>query len=253
MIQTKPIMKNEMKGVILVGGLGTRMGPLTLIANKHLLPVYDQQMIMFPLKTLINSGVNNIVIVSDKQFLGDFCKLLGSGQNLGASLSYNVQDNPKGGIADALKTTKEFVGRNNFVVILGDNIFEDDLDFGLEEGKHAKVFVKEVADARQFGTAEIKDGKIVNILEKSNKPPSNMAVLGAYAYTPHVFSVIENLSPSERGELEITDVNNYYAKKGGLCYQKISGFWADAGTFDGLLESSIWRKSKAKIFFKPGI
>lgn len=238
-------MKNK-KGVILAGGLGTRMMPLTSITNKHLLPVYDQQMIMFPLKTLISSGIRDILIITDKKFIGDFSKLLGNGKKLGVSLSYGTQKNPKGGIADALKSAKDFVKKEEFAVILGDNIFEDTLNFQLEGGKLAKVFLKEVANPDGFGVAQIEKGRLVKIFEKPKEFVSNLAALGAYVYSPDVFDVIKKIKPSQRGEMEITDINNYYAQKDKLCYQKINGFWADAGTFDGLFESSKWRKSKVK-------
>lgn len=239
-------MKNKIKGVILAGGLGTRLLPLTLNANKHLLPIYDQQMIMFPLKTLVNSGVNDILIVSDKRFIGDLYKLLGAGKKLGISLSYATQKNPKGGIADALKSAKNFVGNSSFAVLLGDNVFEETLDFRLKAGRLAKVFLKEMSDPKGFGVAQIKEGKLINIFEKPKKFVSNSAVLGAYVYLPDVFDVIKILKPSKRGEMEITDVNDYYAKKDKLCFQKVKGFWADAGTFEGLFKCSAWRRSNIK-------
>lgn len=233
-----------MKGVILAGGLGTRMRPLTITTNKHLLPVYDKQMIIFPIETLVKSGIKNILIVSDKQFINDFSKLLGSGSDFGINLSYQTQNNPKGGIADALMVSKDFAGEDSIAVILGDNIFEDNLNLEIKQGKSAKVFLKKVDNKKDFGIAEIKNGELVNILEKPNIPPSDFAVLGAYVYPPSVFSIIGNIKPSARGELEITDVNNYYANKGELDYQEVKNFWADAGTFEGLFESSVWRREQ---------
>lgn len=235
-----------MNGVILAGGLGTRMKPLTEITNKHLLPIYDQQMIMFPIKTLVNSGIKDILVISDKQFIGDFSKLLGSGSELGVSLTYKTQDNPKGGIADAMRVSKNFVGKDNFVVILGDNIFENNLNLDIRQSKLAKVFLKNVIDVKGFGAAHIKDGELINILEKPDLPHSNLAVLGVYVYGHGVFDIIDNLKLSNRGELEITDVNNYYAKIGKLDYGEVKGFWADAGTFEGLFESFVWRRNNMR-------
>ena len=235
-----------MKGVILAGGLGTRMRPLTITTNKHLLPVYDQQMILFPLQTLVNSGIKDILITTDKNFVGEFSKLLGSGKDYGCNICYRVQENPKGGIADALKLAKDFASGESVMIILGDNIFEDILNPDLKEGKLAKVFLKKVVNPRELGVAEVKNESICNILEKPENPPSDLAVTGAYIFPNSVFEVIDSLIPSKRGELEITDVNNYYAKRSELCFEEIKGFWADAGTFDGLFECSLWRKN-AKI------
>jgi glucose-1-phosphate thymidylyltransferase len=235
-------MKDNIKGVILAGGLGTRLHPLTHTTNKHLLPVYDKHMIMFPIETLHSSGVKDILIITNKHHVADFQNLLGPEDPAGLNISYEIQENPKGGIADALKIAKNFVVNNHFAVLLGDNIFEDILNLDMRNGKTAKVFIKEVKNIKELGAAELKNGELVNIIEKPKTPPSNFAVLGAYVYPPDVFNVIDGLKPSGRGELEVTDINNYYAAKGQLDYGQIQGFWQDAGTFEGLFRSSEWRK-----------
>ncbi|RLG20252.1 spore coat protein [Candidatus Micrarchaeota archaeon] len=237
-----------MRGVILAGGMGTRLRPLTNVTNKHLLPVYDKPMIMHPLNTLLKAGITDILIVTGKGNAGDFMKLLGSGHELGCRLTYRLQDE-EGGIAQALSLAEHFVGNHKFVVVLGDNILADDVSEAIrsfetsDEG--AVVFLKEVPDANRFGVAEIKGDRLVGIEEKPAKPKSNLAVIGLYLYSPSVFKVIKTLKPSARGEYEITDVNNHYIKKGEMGYRILKGAWADAGTFESLYRAStIARQSK---------
>ncbi len=227
-----------MKGIILAGGLGSRLQPCTLVTNKHLLPVYDKPMIHYPIQTLINAGIKDILIVTGGQFAGDFLKLLGNGKTFGLKhLNYTYQEG-EGGIADALSLAEYFAEDDSICVILGDNLIEGNIkaaaDAYLKQGKGAKILLKEVDDARRFGVAEIQGGKIVNIVEKPKAPKSNLAVTGIYFYDKTVFDFIKGLSPSDRGELEITDVNNLYLKAGTLTYDVLEGWWTDAGTFDSL-------------------
>lgn len=227
-----------MKGVILAGGLGTRMNPCTLVTNKHLLPVYDKPMIYYPLQALINAGIKDILIVTGGTYAGDFLKLLKNGADFGLKhLNYTYQEG-EGGIADALSLAEYFVGNDLMCVILGDNIIEGNLkraaDDYLAQKKGAKILLKEVNDAERFGVAEIKDGKVVGIEEKPKDPKSNLAVTGVYFYDSHVFEIIRGIHPSHRGELEITDVNNSYIRRGELTYEILKGWWSDAGTFNSL-------------------
>ena len=231
-----------MKGVILAGGLGTRLRPLTLITNKHLLPVYDRPMILYPLETLKRSGVTDITIVCGKEHGGHFMNFLGSGAAYGVTLSYALQDG-SGGIAEALGLTRVFVGDNKVAVILGDNIFEDDFSKYIKEFDNlsgAMVFLKQVSDPSRFGVAEIAAGKIKKIVEKPKIPLSDMATVGFYLYDADVFEKISRLVPSQRGELEITDVHNLYIAEGSLHHATIPGFWSDAGTFESLFFASQW-------------
>jgi len=228
-----------MRGVILAGGTGSRMMPLTKVTNKHLLPVYDKPMIYYPLYTLINSGIKDVMIVSGKGHAGHFLELLGSGKAMDINLRYAVQEEA-GGIAQALSLTESFVGEDNIAVILGDNIFEDSFKeefFNFKEG--AKIFLKKVPDPEKFGIAEVNFNKIISIEEKPKNAKSNYAVTGLYLYDNKVFDIIKNLKPSQRGELEITDVNNNYLQKNQLEYSVIKGYWSDAGSFDTLLRSSL--------------
>lgn len=227
-----------MKGVILAGGLGTRLAPCTLVTNKHLLPVYDRPMIYYPLQTLIDAGISDILIVTGGAFAGDFLKLLGNGHGFGLKhLNYTYQEG-EGGIADALSLAEYFVGDDRVCVILGDNIIEKDIKAAADafraQDKGAKILLQEVEDAQRFGVAETKDGKVTRIIEKPKDPPSNLAVTGIYFYDSRVFELIRGLSPSERGELEITDVNNMYLERGELTYDVLDGWWTDAGTFESL-------------------
>lgn len=225
-----------MKGVILAGGKGTRMLPLTKITNKHLLPVWDKPMILYPLETLRNSGIKEVLIVTDGKFLDQFKKLLGSGRKLGMKIDFAIQRRPDG-IAGALRLARTFAAGDDIAVILGDNIFENDVRSDVESFESgAKVFLKAVKDPERFGVAEISGKKVLRIREKPKKPKSNLAVVGLYFYDKTVFDIIKKIKPSLRGELEITDVNNFYLQKKSLIAAKISGFWSDAGTFESLAE-----------------
>jgi glucose-1-phosphate thymidylyltransferase len=231
-----------MKGIILAGGHGTRLSPLTLITNKHLLPVYDKPMILYPLETLKRAGIRDIMIVCGKEHAGHFMNFFGSGKDYGVKLSYALQ-HVAGGIADALGLAEDFAGEDKVAVILGDNIFEDDFsaDFkAFQNEKGLRVFIKEVSDPERFGVAEIVDGKIVGIEEKPKEPKSNLATVGLYLYNSDVFAKIRKLTPSARGELEIADVNNMYVKEGSLSHSMVKGFWSDTGTFDSLLKTAVW-------------
>jgi glucose-1-phosphate thymidylyltransferase len=228
-----------MKGVILAGGTGSRMYPLTKVTNKHLLPVYDKPMIYYPLQTLVNAGINEIMIVSGRGHAGHFLELLGSGMEFGVQLTYEIQEKA-GGIAEALGLAESWVDDDPVAVILGDNIFEDSISSDVTSfRKGAKIFLKEVPDAHRFGVAEINGDHVVSIEEKPEKPKSRYAVTGLYLYDSDVFSVIRTLKPSGRGELEITDVNNAYIKRGEMQFSLLKGFWSDAGTFDSLLRAGI--------------
>lgn len=230
-----------MKGIILAGGKGTRLLPCTKVTNKHLLPVYNKPMIYYPLRTLIKAGIKDILIVSGKGHAGDFLELLSDGHEFGVRLSYAVQEEA-GGIAQALGLAEDFSDKKKIVVILGDNIFEDDIKPYVEnfekQEKGAKLFLKEIPDPERFGVPEIKNGKIVKIEEKPKKPKSNLAVTGLYMYDGQVFDVIKRLKPSQRGELEITDVNNFYIKQGTATYEILKGFWSDAGQFESLFKAA---------------
>jgi len=231
-----------MKGVILAGGLGSRMLPCTKVTNKHLLPVYNKPMIYFPLNTLVKGGLEDIMIVTGGNNAGDFLRLLGNGSEFGLKdISYTYQEG-EGGIADALKLTENFADEDKVIVMLGDNIIKDDISLAIEEfekqPKGAKIFLKEVSDPERFGVAEIKDGKVINIEEKPENPKSNYAVIGLYMYDSDVFEIAKTLKPSDRGELEITDVNNEYIRRGTMTYSIIDGWWTDAGTFESLYRAS---------------
>ena len=232
-----------MKGVILAGGLGTRLMPCTKVTNKHLLPVYNKPMIYYSLRTLVSAGIEDIMIVTGGNNAGDFLRLLGNGQEFGLKdIRYTYQEG-EGGIADALKLAKNFVDNDKMVVMLGDNIIEDDISDAVREFEKqdigARIFLKEVSDPERFGVAEIKEGKVINIEEKPKKPKSNYAVVGVYMYDSDVFEIIGTLKPSDRGELEITDVNNEYIRRSTMEYSILEGWWADAGTsFESLFRAS---------------
>lgn len=227
-----------LKGVILAGGFGTRLGLLTKITNKHLLPVYNKPMILYPLQKLLEADIKEILIVSGPEHSGHFLRLLGSGRDFNAKFTYELQDQA-GGIAQALSLAEDFADKNNVAVILGDNIFEtsfkEDIS-GFKDG--AKIFLKEIEGPQRFGVAEIKGNKVINIEEKPKNPKTNYAVTGFYLYDSEVFDIIKQLKPSGRGELEITDVNNYYITKGKMKFSIVKGFWSDAGTFDSLFKAS---------------
>jgi glucose-1-phosphate thymidylyltransferase len=233
-----------MKGVILAGGLGTRLTPLTKITNKHLLPVYDRPMIFYPIQTLVDAGVRDLLIVTGGNNAGDFLRLLGNGKAFGLPhINYAYQEG-EGGIADALRLAEHFAGGEKIVVMLGDNIIEKGIRAGVaafRKQKHgARLYLKKVQNPQAYGVAEVKGNHIANIVEKPKKPKSNYAVIGIYMYDNQVFDIICTLKPSHRGELEITDVNNAYLKRGQLEYEILDGWWADAGaSHQKLLETSL--------------
>jgi glucose-1-phosphate thymidylyltransferase len=231
-----------MKGVILAGGLGMRLSPLTKITNKHLLPVYNKPMIYYPLITLINAGIDDILIVTGGNNAGDFLRLLGNGKEFGLKhINYTYQEG-EGGIAEALGLAEFFADDEKICVILGDNIIEKNIIEAAEAFKKqkegAKILLKEVPDPQRFGVPELKGDRIVRIEEKPKEPKSKYAVTGIYMYDHNVFDVIKPLKPSGRGELEITDVNNAYIERGTMTYDILDGWWSDAGTFDSLLHAS---------------
>lgn len=235
-----------MKGVILAGGTGSRLYPLTKITNKHLLPVYDKPMIYYPLQILIDTGLDEIMIVSGRGHAGHFLELLGSGSDFGVHLTYEIQEEA-GGIAQALGLARDFVDDDNVAVILGDNIFQDDVREAVQSFESgARIFLKEVPDASRFGVAEVDGDLIVSIEEKPAQPKSNYAVTGLYLYDNDVFDIIKTLKPSGRGELEITDVNNEYIRRGAMSFSVLSGFWSDAGTFESLLRAGMMVASRRK-------
>ena len=227
-----------MKGIILAGGTGTRLNPLTKVTNKHLLPVYNHPMIYYPIDTLIRSGIDNITIVTGKDHGGSFMNLLGSGKEFGAKFHYALQDNA-GGIAEALSLVEEFVHEDSMVVILGDNVIVDNLSNDIKSFRTgSKIFLKEVPHPQRFGVPVFNNDRIVRIDEKPKNPGSRYAVTGLYMYDSTVFEKIRKVKPSSRGELEITDVNNLYIEENSLQYGVLEGPWLDAGTFDSLLEAS---------------
>jgi glucose-1-phosphate thymidylyltransferase len=232
-----------MKGVILAGGLGTRLYPLTKITNKHLLPIYNKPMIFYPVETLINAGIIDIMIVTGGNYAGDFLRLIGNGKEFGLKhINYTYQEG-EGGIADALSLAEYFADGEPICVVLGDNIIEKNImkavkDFEMQKGG-AKILLKEVPDPERFGVAEIENGKLVRVVEKPVQPRSNLAVIGIYMYDSRVFDIIKTLKPSGRGELEITDVNNAYIEEGKMTWEMLQGWWTDAGTFESLLRANI--------------
>jgi glucose-1-phosphate thymidylyltransferase len=230
-----------LKGVILAGGLGKRLYPLTKITNKHLLPVFSKPMIYYPLQTLVDAGIEDILIVTGGLNAGDFLRLLANGAEFGLKhINYTYQEG-EGGIADALNLARHFAGDDKIVVILGDNIIEKGIKKTVDDFRHqpkgAKILLKKVEDPGRFGVAELKGKKIAGIEEKPKKPKSDFAVTGIYMYDSQVFDIIRALKPSRRGELEITDVNNAYIKRGELTYDILNGWWTDAGTFESLLRA----------------
>ncbi|MGD0435830.1 MAG: sugar phosphate nucleotidyltransferase [Bryobacteraceae bacterium] len=230
-----------MKGVVLAGGTGSRLFPLTKITNKHLLPIYDKPMIYYPIQTLVDAGIREILVVTGGRNSGDFLRLLANGREFGLKhLDYTYQEG-EGGIADALGLAEHFADGNSICVILGDNIIEGTVRAAVEafgeQKRGAKILLKEVQDAERFGVAEIRDGRILGIEEKPKKPKSNYAVTGIYLYDETVFDKVRTLVPSGRGELEITDVNNAYIREGTMTYAHLEGWWTDAGTFDSLLRA----------------
>lgn len=232
-----------MKGIILAGGLGTRLNPLTKITNKHLLPIYGKPMIYYPIETLINAGITDIMIVTGGNHAGDFLRLLGNGKDFGLKhINYTYQEG-EGGIADALSLAEYFADRQKICVVLGDNIIEKNIikavrDFESQK-EGAKILLKEVPDPERFGVAEMEGANLVNIVEKPRQPKSNLAVIGIYMFDGSVFEIVKTLKPSDRGELEITDVNNAYVKDRKMTWEMLRGWWTDAGTFESLLRANV--------------
>ncbi|MFG0257712.1 MAG: sugar phosphate nucleotidyltransferase [Phycisphaerales bacterium JB043] len=231
-----------MRGVILAGGLGSRLRPLTNVTNKHLLPVYDKPMVYYPIQCLLNAGIDEILLVTGGDHAGDFLRLMGNGKRLGIKdLHYTYQEG-EGGIADALKLAEDFADDGPICVILGDNIIERNIAGAVssfrQQDSGARVLLKEVHDPERFGVARLEDDRIVEIIEKPKSPPSNLAVTGIYMYDNDVFDIAQTLKPSARGELEITDVNNAYLQRGDLAHDVLDGWWTDAGTFDSLFRAS---------------
>lgn len=230
-----------MKGVILAGGLGTRLLPLTKITNKHLLPVYDRPMIYYPIECLRNAGITDILIVTGGNSAGDFLRLLENGDELDVNLSYAYQRG-EGGIADALRLAERFAAGDSICVVLGDNIIEKNIASTVAEyearGEGACILLKQVDDPERFGVAVVEGDRIERIIEKPKDPPSNQAVIGIYMYDNQVFEIIKTLRPSERDELEITDVNNAFIERGLMYYGELDGWWTDAGTCQSLLRAA---------------
>ena len=231
-----------MKGVILAGGLGSRLNPLTKITNKHLLPVHSEPMIYYPIKSLINAGIEDIMIVTGGNSAGDFLRLLGNGKDFGLKhLNYTYQEG-EGGIADALSLVEHFADEEPICVILGDNLIEKNIKDAADEyraqGSGAKILLKRVHDPQRFGVPELDGDKVLNIEEKPADPKTGFAVIGIYFYDNTVFDVIRTLVPSGRGELEITDVNTHYIRRGEMTWNELDGWWTDAGTFESLLRAS---------------
>lgn len=233
-----------MKGVVLAGGLGTRLRPLTSITNKHLLPIYKKPMIYYPIEMLVEAGIRDIMIVTGGNSAGDFLRLIGNGEEFGLSRINYAYQKGEGGIAEALGLAREFVGDDRVVVALGDNILQNGIRKGLEsfsrQKEGARIFLKSVDHPWEYGIAEVDGDKIRRIIEKPENPPSDLAVIGVYMYPPDVFEIVEQLEPSGRGELEITDVNNAYIERGVLSYEIIDGWWLDAGeNHEALLKANL--------------
>jgi len=241
-----------MKGIILAGGTGSRLFPCTMVTNKHLLPVYNKPMIYYPLFTLINAGIKDIMIISGREHVGDFTNLLGSGVDFGVNLTYKVQEG-SGGIAEALALAENFANKEPVVEILGDNIFEEDISQHIKEfenqikdGGGCKIFLKEVGlkAAKRFGIAIIEGNKVIQVEEKPEIPKSNLAMAGLCMFDSKIFDIIKTLTRSARGELEITDAIASYVKEGKCYYGVLKGFWSDAGTFESLNRASNLVKEK---------
>ncbi len=240
-----------MRGVILAGGMGSRLFPLTKFTNKQLLPIYDKPMIHYPVETLKKAGIKEILIVSGGQHLGHICEFLGSGAEFGVNLTYKVQDTA-GGISHALALAEDFANKEPLVVLLGDNIFEDNIKEYVKtfekRGEGAMTFLKEVdlKSAKRFGIAEISGDKVTYVVEKPENPSTNLAMTGLYMFDKNVFDVIRTLKPSARNELEVTDTLDHYVQKGILYYGIVKGFWSDAGTFESLYATSKFIRDKLK-------
>jgi len=234
-----------MKGIILAGGSATRLRPCTKITSKQLLPVYNKPMIYYPLNTLIKAGIKDILIIIAPERAGDFLNLLGSGKDFGVKFTYEIQDEPKG-LADAFIIGENFIADDDVTMILGDNIFEDDFSGDIKGfNGGAKVFAKKVHDPERFGVVEFDDNqKVISIEEKPVAPKSDYAITGLYVYDNKVVEAAKNVKPSKRGEIEITDLHNYYLDRGELDVAIVQGAWLDAGTFDSLLEAQILAKER---------
>ncbi len=237
-----------MRGVILSGGLGTRLAPITNLVNKHLLPVYDKLMGEYPLETLVKAGITDIMIVTGEKNAGTYVNYFKDGSNWGAKIVYGFQKDGNGGIAEALAVAREFCNGHKVATLLGDNYFEDDVssyisDFDKQE-RGAMIFLKEVNNPRRYGVARIDGDKIIEIVEKPINPQSNLAQTGLYLYDERVFDFIKQLKPSERNELEITDLNNIYIKEDAIRYVILKGAWFDMGTFDSLLDAANFIRNK---------
>ncbi len=231
-----------MKGVVLAGGLGSRLRPLTAVTNKHLLPVYDQPMIYYPIQTLVNAGITDIMIVTGGNSAGDFLRLLGNGKAFGLKhINYTYQEG-EGGIAEALSLVEHFAAGEPVCVVLGDNIIEGNIAAAVRsychQGKGAKIILKSVPDPQRFGVPQLDGDRVLNIEEKPSTPKSEYAVIGIYMYDAEVYDIIRTLRPSARGELEITDVNNAYIVRGEMTWEELEGWWTDAGTFESILYAS---------------
>ena len=231
-----------MRGIILAGGLGSRLAPLTTITNKHLLPVYDRPMIFYPIELLVKAGIDDILLVTGGKHAGDFLELLGNGSMFGLNhLDYTYQRG-HGGIADALRLGEHFAEGDKVCVVLGDNIVENNINEAVaafdKQKEGAKIVLKKVENPQRFGVAQFEGDTVTGLVEKPQRPPSPYAVTGIYFYDAEVFDVCRNLTPSERGELEITDVNNHYIKEGKMTWDILEGWWSDAGTFESLLRAS---------------
>jgi len=238
------------KGIVLAGGLGTRLAPLTKITNKHLLPVYDKPMIYYPIQNLVDAGIDDILIVTGGNHAGDFLRLLGNGKDFGLKhLNYTYQEG-EGGIAEALGLAEYFAEDKKIVVILGDNLIEhgiaDYVQRFRQQERGAKILLKEVPEPQRFGVAEVDGDRIVGIEEKPAQPKSTYAVTGYYMYDSQVFDIIKTLKPSNRGELEITDVNNAYIQQGTMTYEILPGWWTDAGTFESLYHATCLMAQKCQ-------
>jgi len=231
-----------LKGVILAGGLGSRLRPLTKVTNKHLLPIYDKPMIYYPIETLVKAGIRDIMIVTGGNSAGDFLRLLGNGSDFGLKDIYYTYQEGEGGIADALKLCEHFAEDERIAVILGDNILQDDISPYVRafeaQASGARILLKHVEDPERFGVPELDGERIVRIEEKPDKPKSDYAVKGIYMYDSRVFDFCRDLKPSSRGELEITDVNNAYIDAGDMYYDVLDGWWTDAGQFESLYRAT---------------
>lgn len=232
-----------MKGVVLAGGLGTRLRPLTSVTNKHLLPVYNQPMIYYPIQTLVNAGITDIMVVTGGSSAGDFLRLLGNGKAFGLKhLNYAYQEG-EGGIAEALSLVEHFAAGESVCVVLGDNIIEGNICASVDaygrQGHGAKILLKRVPDPQRFGVPKLDGDRVVRIDEKPAEPESEFAVVGIYMYDGGVYDIIRSLKPSGRGELEITDVNNAYIARDAMTWEELEGWWTDAGTFESLLRASV--------------